>query len=211
MLFDDAPGPNRVAGRVDLAATGAFAVVHVELGWSRNDVHVIDVASGERRTVIADQEVVTWLTVDDRRNRLVGHTTLDADRGRVVAVPLDGESLEPSRWQTLVPESDAVIEGTALTRDSLLVASTTARASRTSRITVSDGRSSTKCRCPSSVRSPGCATSRDDDVAVFSFTGFARPPTCSDGRQTAAVDQWSDLPGRPTARVHRVAALVPVD
>ena len=109
---------------MSVSRSGRFAVVHVELGWSRNDVHLIDVATGDRRTVIEGQEVVTWLGVDDRRDRLVGHTTLDADRGRVVAVPLDRDSLDPSVWQTLVPESEAVIEGTALSREALLVAST---------------------------------------------------------------------------------------
>ena len=145
VLFDELPDATAWPD-VSISRDGRFAVVHVELGWSRNDVHVIDVTSGERRTVIAGQEVVTWLTVDDRRNRLVGHSTLEADRGRVVAVPLDGESLEPPLWQTLVPEGDAVIEGIALTRDALLVASTR-RASRAAR--------SSPCRWI--VRAPGAA------------------------------------------------------
>jgi prolyl oligopeptidase len=203
VLFDALP--DRTAWPdVSISRDGRFAVVHVELGWSRNDVHVIDVASGERRTVIADQEVVTWLTVDDRRDRLVGHTTLDADRGRVVALPLDGESLEPTRWQTLVSESDAVIEGTALTRDALLVASTRRAVAHLAHHRT-DGTFVDEVRLPELGSFAGLATSRDDDIAAFAFTGFARPPTLFRWTADGAVDQWSDLPGAPDPTAYKVS------
>ena len=47
--------------RVDLSRDGQFALVHVELGWSRIDVHLIDLATRERRTVIEATDAVTWL------------------------------------------------------------------------------------------------------------------------------------------------------
>jgi prolyl oligopeptidase len=55
----------------------------------------------------------------------------------------------------------------------------------------------------------GLAASRDEDAAVFSFTGFARPPTLfrwtGDGAGDGAVSQWSDLPGGPDATAFTVS------
>ncbi len=203
ILFDDLPDPTAWPD-VSISRDGRFAVVHVELGWSRNDVHVIDVGSGVRRTVIAGRDVVTWLTVDDRRDRLVGHTTLDADRGRVIAVPLDDGPLEPSRWHTLVPESDAVIEGTALARDSLLVASTRRAVAHLAHHRA-DGTLVGDVALPEIGSFAGLSASRADDVAVFSFTGFARPPTLFRWTGNGDVVPWSDLPGAPDAAAFAVS------
>jgi prolyl oligopeptidase len=195
VLFDELPDPTAWPD-VSVSRDGRHAIVHVELGWSRNDVYVFDVASGERRTVIAGQDVVTWLAVDERRSRLLGHTTLDADRGRVIGVPLDGDTLEPSRWRTLVPESDAVIEGTASTGGALLVASTHHAIAHLAHHRP-DGSFVAEVELPELGSLAGLATSREDDVAVFSFTGFARPPTLFRWTGDGAVDKWSDLPGAP--------------
>ena len=102
-LFDDLPDPTAWPD-VTLARDGAYALVHVGLGWSRVDIHIIDLSARERRTIIEGVDAITHLTFDERRARLVGTTTRDAGRGRVIALPLD--SLE---WETLVPEGDAVI------------------------------------------------------------------------------------------------------
>jgi prolyl oligopeptidase len=197
VLFDELPDPTAWPD-VSISRDGRLAVVHVELGWSRNDVHLIEVASGDRRTVIEGQEVVTWLTVDDRRDRLVGHTTLDADRGRVVAVPIDTDSLDPSTWQTLVAECDSVIEGTALTRDSLFVASTRRAVAQLAHHRT-DGTHVSDVALPEIGSFAGLATSHDEDAAVFSLTGFARPPTLFRWTPDGGVSRWSDLPGAPEA------------
>jgi prolyl oligopeptidase len=181
---------------VSVSRDGRFALVHVELGWSRNDIHLIDVRTGEQHTVIEGQEVVTWLTVDTPRHRLVGHTTLDAGRGRVIAVPLDGESLKPDRWQTLVAESDAVIEGTAVSANTLLVASTRSAVSHLAQHQP-DGTFTDAVPLPELGSFAGLTVDRATDVAVFSFTGFARPPTLFRWTPEAGTTVWSDLPGAP--------------
>ncbi len=211
VLFDELPGPERRGPTCRCRGTDGYAVVHVELGWSRNDVHVIDVASGERRTVIADQEVVTWLTVDDRRNRLVGHTTLDADRGRVVAVPLDGDSLEPSRME------DARSRGRGGDRGHRVDTRCAARRvdastlSPTSRITGETERSSTRCRCPSSVRWPDLRRPRTTTSPRSLHRASRVLRRCSDGRRRRGrpVERPSGC-ARPD-RLHGVATRVPVD
>ena len=85
-----------------------------------------DRTSGRRTTVIEDVEALSSFTVVG--DRLVGHTTLDAPRGRVVTAPVRSPTAE--YWRTVVPESGDVIQGVAVTERSLLVASTRVAVSR---------------------------------------------------------------------------------
>ena len=105
---------------VSLSPDGRWLLVHVSLGWSRVDVHLVDRATGERTVVVEGEEAVTSLQVVG--DRLYGDTTLGAPRGRVVTAHVADPSAP--RWATLVPESNAVIEGTVVAGPSLLVAST---------------------------------------------------------------------------------------
>jgi prolyl oligopeptidase len=191
VLFDDLPDPTAWP-EVSVSRDGRFAVVHVELGWSRVDVHVIDVATGERRTVIEGVEAVTWVAPDERRNRLVGSTTLGADRGRVISVDLEGDL---SQWHTLVAESDSVIDGVAVTPTSLMVATTKRAVSALDRYDA-DGVHIESVPLPEQGSLAGVASSRETETAVFAFTGFARPSALF--RWTPeSVTPWSDLPGGP--------------
>jgi prolyl oligopeptidase len=195
VLFDDLPDPTAWPD-VSVSRDGRFALVHVGLGWSRNDVHLVDIATGERRTLIEGEEVTTWLTVDERRERLVGHTTLHADRGRVIEVPLDDGPLTPDRWRTLVPESDAVIEGVALSRSSMLLATTRKAVSHLTEHEPDGGRVG-GVALPELGSFAGLASSRSEDIAVFAFTGFARPPSLFRWKKDGGTSPWSDLPGGP--------------
>ena len=191
VLFDTLPDATAWPD-VSVSRDGRFALVHVELGWSRVDVHVIDLATRERRTVIEGTEAVTWLGFDERRNRLVGWTTLDADRGRVIAVDLQGDV---STWETLVPESESVIDGVSITSDSLLVSTTRRAVSALDRYAL-DGTSVGAIELPERGSLAGVASSREADLAVFAFTGFARPSALF--RWTPdGTEPWSDLPGGP--------------
>jgi prolyl oligopeptidase len=193
VLFDELPDPTAWPD-VSVARDGRVALLHVGFGWSRVDVHVIDLATRARRTVIEGIEAVTSLTIDDRRNRLVGSTTLDADRGRVIAVDLAGDLTE---WNTLVPESDSVIDGVAVSSESLFVATTKRAVSALDRYTI-DGEHVEAIALPERGSLAGVATTRDTELAVFAFTGFARPSSMF--RWTPdGVNAWSDLPGAPDA------------
>jgi prolyl oligopeptidase len=191
VLFDALPDPTAWPD-VSVSRDGRIAVVHVEFGWSRVDVHVIDLATRERRTVIEGVDAVTWLATDERRNRLVGSTTLDADRGRVIAVDLDGDL---TQWDTLVPESERVIDGVSLTTESLLVATTQRAVSSLDRYDPS-GAHVGAIVLPEQGSLAGVASSRSSELAVFAFTGFARPSTLFRWTPDEVVP-WSDLPGAP--------------
>ena len=79
---------------VSLSADGEWLLVHVMVGWSHVDVHLLHRPSGEWRVVVEDVEANTSLRVHG--DRLVGVTFRDAPNGRAVWASL----AEPGRWPT---------------------------------------------------------------------------------------------------------------
>jgi prolyl oligopeptidase len=116
LVWDDLPTPESWCD-VGVSPDGRWALVHVMVGWGRTDVHLLDRTTGTWRVVIAGVDALTQLGFDGER--LVGTTTLDAPRGRVVAAPLVDPGV--ARWTTLVPEGDGVLEACAMAMGTLLV------------------------------------------------------------------------------------------
>jgi prolyl oligopeptidase len=195
VLFADLPDPTAWP-EVGVSRDGRLALVHVELGWSRTDVHVIDLATRERRTAVEGVEAATALTFDLDRGRLVGTTTLDADRGRVVAVPLDSD-LAPSSWETLVGESDAVIEAAVPTDAGLLVATGRRAVAHLARHDA-DGRARVEVALPEVGSLTGLAAAPGAPTAVVGFTSFTRPSGLWRlDLATGALAPLTALPGGP--------------
>ncbi len=111
---------------VDLSPDGRWVLVHAMVGWSRHDVHVLDRLSPATgwRDVIAGVEVMSTFVFDAAGKGLIGTTTLDAPKGRVVAVPVD-DRREPVDWTTVVPERDVVLGGLSVAGDEILLVATT--------------------------------------------------------------------------------------
>jgi prolyl oligopeptidase len=103
-----------------ISPDGRWLVVHIHLMPTRTDVVLIDRQTGTKTVVVEGREASTALQVVG--DRVYGFTNLGASRGRVVSAAVTAPQAED--WQTLVPESSAVIEGVAVAGDSLLVAST---------------------------------------------------------------------------------------
>jgi prolyl oligopeptidase len=189
---------------VELSRDGRWLVVEVSLGWTRVDVHLIDRTTGERTSVIEGVDAVSSFTVVG--DRLVGHTNLDAPRGRVVSAPLASPTAEG--WITAVAESDDVIEGVAVTSASLLVASTRSAVSHLVRLPLSALDRPDEGAAPEAdavvepeeiaLPEPGSlaavAGDRDSDTAVVAFTSWARPPALWRWTPGAALEEWSALP-----------------
>ncbi len=199
---------------VELSRDGRWLVVEVSLGWTRVDVHLIDRTTGERTSVIEGVDAVSSFTVVG--DRLVGHTNLDAPRGRVVTAPLTSPTAEG--WTTVVAESDDVIEGVAVTSASLLVASTRSAVSRLARLPLSaldrpgDGAAPEadvavepeEIALPEPGALAGVAGDRDSDTAVVAFTSWARPPALWRWTPGAALEEWSALPSPVDPSRYRV-------
>ncbi|MEJ7719204.1 MAG: hypothetical protein WKF58_01545 [Ilumatobacteraceae bacterium] len=73
---------------VVLSPDGRWLIVHVGVGWSRTDVHVLDRTSGTWSTVIEGVESESHFVVGHDGQSLLGMTTLGASSGRIVKVPL---------------------------------------------------------------------------------------------------------------------------
>ena len=197
-LGDDPSGDDLVFGDLpdetawpDVTASrdGRWLVVTVSFGWSSSDVHVVDRQTGDRTTVVEGADAMTLLEVVG--DRLVGTTTLDAPRGRVVAAPLDAPT--PDRWATLLPEGDSVIEGATVAGRSLLVAATRSAVAKVLRLPL-DGGEVEEVALPGIGSLAGMDGDGERELAVLSFTSFTRPPALY--RWTPGeVEPWSDLEG----------------
>ena len=93
---------------VDASPDGRFLLVSAMVGWGRYDIHLLDRSTGEWRTLIGGVEAVTAFAFEDDTT-LLGMTTLDASRGRVVRVDATDPPDSPSGWTTVTGERDVVV------------------------------------------------------------------------------------------------------
>ena len=90
---------------VKMSPDGLWLLVHVLVGYARFDVHLLERETGQWSTVVSGVEATTEFEFGPDGASLIGVTTRDAPRGRVVRVELADPT---GSWRTLVPESDAV-------------------------------------------------------------------------------------------------------
>ncbi len=121
VVWADHPDPQAWPD-VTISPDGVWLVVHVLVGWARYDVHVLDRSIGVWATAIAGQEVTTAFEFAADGSSLVGVTTLDAPKGRLVRARLTAP--QSDGWETLVPEGDTVLGRVAVRGDDVLVVST---------------------------------------------------------------------------------------
>jgi prolyl oligopeptidase len=201
---EDLPDPTAWAS-VELSRDGRWVLVSMSLGWSRSDLRLLDRDRGTWAPVIEGVEVLTTLTFDDANGRLVGVTTLEADRGRVVAVELDAPTAD--RWTTLVSEPDdhrRVIEwAVPLAGGERLV--------RTTRWGVAElWHHADGPLVPVPLPGDGVAdivgadASDDDDVAVVALTSFTEPARLHRWTPWSGLEAFAALPGGPDADGVRV-------
>ena len=167
-IEDDTAWPD-----VTLSRDGRWALVHVSVGWSRTDVHLLDRRSGTWSTVVEGEAARTGLEVDG--DCLIGVTTLGADRGRVVTASVDEP--ECDHWRTLVAEpEDAVIEAVVPCGGGLLVWSgldAVARLDEHAR----DGSFLRAVPLPEIGAIVGADAEAGEPDAFVTLTSFARPPS----------------------------------
>jgi prolyl oligopeptidase len=186
LLWDELPDKTAWAN-VSLSLDGRWLLVHLSLGWTRVDVHLIDRTTNAHTVLIEGIDAVSNFEVIG--DEVIGVTTLDADRGRVVSAPL--VAAWHDNWCTIVPESDAVIEAIVPTADSLLVLSSRSAVSYLHRYGT-DGTGTSEIELPELGSLAGLSGSRDREEAFFSFTSFARPPTTYRWTPDGIAD-WSQL------------------
>ncbi len=200
VIWDALPDPTAWAS-VSLSADGRWMLVHLAVGWSRTDVHLVDRSTGAHTVLIEGVEARTELEVV--ADQVIGLTTLGADRGRVVSAPL--AAAWHDHWCTIVPESDAVIEATACTPSSLLVLRTRTAVAELHRY-AHDGTEGREVPLPGVGSVSGLTTSHHRDEAFLSFSSFAQPSAThrwsgDAGPGQAPLADWSGLAGASTGEV----------
>jgi prolyl oligopeptidase len=163
---------------------GRYALVHVLVGWSRTDIHLLDRATGSWTTVIEGVDALTALGFDG--DRLLGTTTLEAKRGRVVTAPLT----DPAAWTTLVPESDAVLDGAHPVEGGFLVRSTRSAIARLHHHT-SGGALVGEVALPEPGSFAGFDSEAARPVAFFQLEGFTRPSSILRWTPQHGIEPWS--------------------
>ena len=174
-----------------ISPDGRWLVLHVHLMPTRTDVILVDRETGARTVVVEGEEASTWCQVVD--GRLVAVTNLGAPRGRVVTTSVHAPAVD--RWETIVPETGAVVDSALVAGDSLLVATTEHAVSRLHRYRL-DGSGGEEIALPE----PGSVIGLDADPAVerafLTFTSFTRPSSLWrwSGVSGGTVEAWSRYP-----------------
>ncbi|HEU4396956.1 MAG TPA: prolyl oligopeptidase family serine peptidase, partial [Actinomycetota bacterium] len=176
---------------------GRWLLVGAAAGTApRNDLYVADLAGDA--TLRPVQEGLDAQT-DGRvapDGRLYLHTNLDAPRFRIAVA--DPRRPDPAGWTDLVAESDAVLEGFALTDDALVVASSRHAVGR---VTVHDRETGTP-RAEVDLPEPGSVlgvAARPDggDEVWVGYTDFTTPPRVYRYQVAGgALELWMDAPGQ---------------
>jgi len=192
LVWDSLPDPTAWSS-VSLSADGRWLLVHIAVGWSRTDVHLLDRRSGARTVLIEGVDARTELEIV--ADQVVGLTTLGADRGRVVSAPLANAWRD--HWCTVVPESDAVIEAVAATSASLLVLRSERAVARLDRYAL-DGSDHQQVTLPGIGSVSSLDASADRDEAFLSFSSFTTPSTTyrwAGATSDGSLTEWSHLVG----------------
>ena len=170
VVWDDLPTPETWAD-VAVSPDGGHVLVTALVGWSRTDLHLQDTGTGEWRTLIGGVDAMTQARFDGER--LLAVTTLDAARGRVVAIPL-AEAVEPAGWTTVVPEGVGVVQHAEPVADGMLVVRTERAVAR---VTHHDrgGRETGDVALPELCSVVGIDGTRDEPLAFLQIEGFTRP------------------------------------
>ncbi len=140
VVWDDRPDP-QAWPHVVLTPDGRWLVVHVEVGYRRTDVHLLDRQTDRWTTLITGVEATTSFVVAADGRSLVGITNLAAPRGRVVRVALDADELSRGTegWETIVAEREHVLAQLAISRSGLRIVTSAGAVDTVHRLDV-DGR-----------------------------------------------------------------------
>ena len=186
LVFGDLPDETAWP-MVTISPDGGHLLVHVSLGWSRVDVHLLDRRKNEFRTVIKDVEALTMMAFAP--SGLIGVTNLDAEKGRVVSAALE----HPDAWTTIVAEGDDVIEAVNVGHEGMFV-TTLRSAVHGLEYRSFDGSLVSEIELADRISFHGLDADRDTERVFFQAEGFTRPAALYRWTPEHGVEPWGNLP-----------------
>ena len=173
---------------VTLSPDGRWLLVHVLVGWSRYDVHLLDRTTDTWSTVITGVEVTSTFVFAADGESLVGVTTLDAPRGRVVRVPFG--ATDPQTWETLVAEGDAVLSQPTVTGDEVWVVATEQAADTVRRYAADGTPHGIVDGLPDLIAVTSLDADRTSGRAFLVVDSFEAPTTVWNASAAATAEPW---------------------
>jgi prolyl oligopeptidase len=181
---------------LDVSRDGRWLVIGGWLGTApRNDLYIADLAGDAAlRPVQEGTDAETWGGVEDD-GLLWLRTNQDAPRFRVVVA--DPARPEPERWREVVGESEAVLEGFALTDDAVVVAGIRHAVGRVTVHDRADGRLRGEVALPEPGAVAGVTTRPEGgDEAWIGYTDFTTPARVYRYSTSArTLEVWARAPG----------------
>jgi prolyl oligopeptidase len=185
VAFDRLPTPQSWPD-VSVSKDGHWVLVHLMVGWSRTDVHLLHVGTGEWTVVVEGVDAQSEFRFLDES--LVGVTTLDALNGRVVHASLSA----PAEWNTVVAERpDAVLGRLSVDGQQLLVTASRVGVDRIERYSLDGSLVDTIDFGAASV----VALDADDGRAFAAIGTFGAPVRVVRFTTHLDVQPWGSAPG----------------
>jgi prolyl oligopeptidase len=191
LVFGDLPVPHAWP-TVQASPDGRYLLVEVMVGWAQIELHLLDCQTGDWRPVITGVEAVTSLTFAGER--LVGVTTLDAPRGRVVAV--DPANPAAEHWVTVLAEGDAVLRQPVACGDEVLVVASERAVDRILRLGP-DGERRGTVDDLGLVSIVGLTAERSTSRAFVVAAGFTTPTAVWRWTPAGGIERW--CPAEPSS------------
>ena len=194
--------PKEDINTVATSSDGRWVLFSAWKGWARTDLYLHDRHHPERGlvTVMEGEDAIAAGAPD--RGRIWLRTNLDAPNYRIVSAPC--EDPEASAWQTVIPETEHVIDGFDTTRERIAVLRLV-RA--TSRLVTYDraGGDEREIALPSLGSIEFVQGSSDSDAIGYTFQSFTQPPIAfvADARtgDSSEIARLRTPPGLDPARI----------
>jgi prolyl oligopeptidase len=160
--------------QVDLSNHGDWLLITVAQGWTKTDLYVQDVTLGaERKPPMRITEGKSFLYGGEIFNGKIYITTNeDAPRYRTFVV--DAASPARTNWREIIPQNDAVLQGTAIV-NGLLLAQYEKNASSQLKLLNTDGKTLGDVQLPAIGSIFGLGGKWDRKEVFFAFHSFTVP------------------------------------
>ncbi len=181
---------------VQSSPDGRYLLVEVMEGWGRIAAHLLDTSTGVWTAVVEGIGAISSFTFAG--DRLVGTTTLDAPRGRVVAAALADPGV--AHWTTIVPEGPATLGRPVVCGDELIVVATERAVDRVERYTW-DGAPLGTLPGLGTVAVTALTARHDESHAFVVPAGFTSPPSIHRWTPHEGLTPWGPPPETPLTAV----------